>query len=278
MPLTRRSALLALASWAGACPARPPGDMMLAREAAIDVDPRGWLVSEKFDGVRAQWDGRRLRFRGGDAVAAPDWFTARLPAQMLDGELWLARGRFESLMSTVRRTRPDDVAWRSVRYLVFDQPATQGAFAERANRLHALVQAQACDWLVAVEQGSLDSPAALQRRLQQVIDAQGEGLILHRADALWQPGRSDALLKLKPVHDAEAVVIGHLPGKGRHEGRIGALKVRTSEGVTFVLGTGLSDALRQRPPRAGTTVTFTHRGYTAGGVPRFASFLRLRDG
>jgi DNA ligase-1 len=40
----------------------------------------------------------------------------------------------------------------------------------------------------------------------------GEGLVLHRADALWQPGRSDALRKLKPVQDEEAQVVGAFAG------------------------------------------------------------------
>ena len=50
-------------------------------------------------------------------------------------------------------------------------------------------------------------------------------MVLHRADALWQPGRSDALRKLKPVQDEEAQGVGHLPGKGRLQGRLGALLV-----------------------------------------------------
>ena len=47
--------------------------------------------------------------------------------------------------------------------------------------------------------------------------------MLHRADAHWTPGRSDALRKLKRVPDEDARVIAHLPGKGRHPGRLGTL-------------------------------------------------------
>jgi DNA ligase-1 len=277
MSLNRRCALLALAAGVGAARARTAPNVMLAREAPADADPRGWLVSEKFDGVRALWDGRQLRFRSGDTVSAPAWFTAGLPAQALDGELWLDRARFEPLVATVRRARPVDAEWRAVRYLVFDLPAAPGPFGVRAARVQSLVAQQACPWLLGVEQWTIDQPAALQRRLQQVVAAGGEGLMLHRADAPWQAGRSDALLKLKPRHDADAVVTGHVPGQGRHAGRTGALKVRTPDGVDFLLGTGLSDAQRDHPPAVGRVVTFTHRGYTGGGVPRFASFLRLRD-
>jgi hypothetical protein len=34
--------------------------LLLASDAPADIDPGGYLVSEKFDGVRAFWDGRRL--------------------------------------------------------------------------------------------------------------------------------------------------------------------------------------------------------------------------
>ena len=123
----------------------------------------------------------------------------------------------------------------------------------------------------------LDSPQALQRRLDEVVAAGGEGLMLHRADALYETGRSASLLKLKPLHDAEARVIGHVAGRGRHAGRMGALRVRSPAGVDFLLGTGFSDAERESPPPLGSWVTFTHRGFTADGVPRFASFLRVRE-
>ena len=40
------------------------------RDVAADIDPAGYLVSEKLDGVRAWWDGTRLRFRSGLPVLA----------------------------------------------------------------------------------------------------------------------------------------------------------------------------------------------------------------
>ncbi|HSI61116.1 MAG TPA: DNA ligase, partial [Ideonella sp.] len=246
-------------------------------EADARIDPRPYLVSEKYDGVRAFWDGRQLRLRGGGAVKAPGWFTAPLPPQPLDGELWLARGRFDALSAIVRKEAPVDGDWRQLKYMVFELPGAAGSFAERAERLRALAARSAEGPLVAVEQQRLADRAALQRRLDEVVRAGGEGLVLHRADAPYSTGRSDVLLKLKPVQDDEAVVIGHQPGKGKYAGQLGALTVRSTEGRVFQIGSGLSDAQRADPPPLGATVTYRYRGLTPQGLPRFASLLRLRE-
>lgn len=276
---TRRRLIAALATlpaWGRLPVAQAAPALLLARTASAGIDPTGYLVSEKYDGVRAFWDGRVLRFRSGAPIAAPDWFTQRLPALPLDGELWLERGRFEALSGLVRRQRADDAAWRGLRYMLFELPGAAGSFAARAQRLQRLVQQAGWAQLVAVEQSAIDTSNELQRRLQQVLHTGGEGLMLHRADAPYHAGRSPALLKLKPQHDAEALVLAHLAGRGKHAGRMGALRVRSEDGVEFQLGTGFSDAERAAPPPPGSWVTFTHRGFTAEGVPRFASFLRLR--
>ncbi|MDP1900473.1 MAG: DNA ligase [Rubrivivax sp.] len=285
-PTTRRAfiACLALCPAAGlARAAREPLPLLLAQEAPADIDPAGYLVSEKYDGVRAYWDGRdgrdgrSLRFRSGLTVAAPAWFTQLLPATALDGELWFGQGRFDALSAAVRRHKPDDAEWRQVRFMVFELPGGEGSFAQRAARIEALVHQAGHAALVAAPQVQVAGAGALQRRLEQVVREGGEGLVLHRADAPYVSGRSAVLLKLKPEQDAEGQVIGHVGGRGKHAGRLGALRVRTARGVEFLIGTGLSDAQRASPPPLGSVVTFTYRGITPGGVPRFASYQRLRD-
>lgn len=250
---------------------------LLAQVARPGMDPRGWLVSEKLDGVRALWDGRLLRFRSGRRILAPAWFTAALPTVALDGELWSGRGRFEQLSGTVRRQMPSDAAWREVRYHVFDLPEDSEPFHRRAALLTQVVRQTAWPALATVEQAELPDPTALQRRLDAVVRDGGEGLMLHRADALRTAGRSDDLLKLKPLQDAEAIVEAHEPGQGRHLGRLGAVRVRAPDGRVFRLGAGFSDAQREHPPRPGSVVTYTYSGTTGSGLPRFATFLRVRE-
>jgi DNA ligase-1 len=276
----RRRLVAALALLPLLLRARPadaaPG-LVLADEAATDLDPAGYLVSEKYDGVRALRDGSTLRFRSGQPVAAPARFTARLPATALDGELWLGRSRFEELSGLVRRVAPADDDWRHVRYMIFELPGAAGTFEARAERIRDL--AGQCAWpqLTAAEQRPVASRRQLQQWLDDVVAGGGEGLMLHRSSAPYRTGRSRDLLKLKPLHDAEAQITGHVAGRGRHAGRLGALRVRTQAGVEFLLGSGFSDAQRERPPALGALVTFSHRGFTAAGVPRFASFLRAYD-
>ncbi len=254
-----------------------PPALMLAKHWPTDSDPMGFLVSEKLDGVRAFWDGHALRSRSGRHIAAPDWFTEALPSTALDGELWLGRGHFDRLSGIVRRNVPVDAEWREVRYMIFDLPGQPGRFDERAARIVSLTRAKMVSWLQAVEQLRIPDRDALQSQLLQIVNEGGEGLMLHRADAEWRAGRSDALRKLKPLSDEDARVVAYLPGKGRHTGRLGALLMELPNGQRFALGTGLTDAQREDPPALGTWVTYRYRDRTPTGLPRFASFLRVRE-
>jgi len=250
--------------------------LMLAGVWRHGQNPSGFLVSEKLDGVRAFWDGQTLRFRSGRVIAAPAWFTAALPKQALDGELWLGRGRFDELSGMVRRATPLDADWHQVKYMIFDLPQAPEPFSERAQHIPSVVAQANQPWLQAVPQQRVVDTAALQRLLKQTVAQGGEGLVLHRAIALWSPGRSDMLLKLKPQSDEDARVVGHLPGKGRHAGSLGALLLEMPDGQRFALGTGFTDAQRKAPPAVGAVVTYRFRDRTPKGLPRFASFLRVR--
>jgi len=258
-------------------PADAPAALTLAKPWQSHLDPVEYLVSEKLDGVRAFWDGRVLRFRSGRRIAAPAWLTAALPATPLDGELWLGRNSFDRLSAIVRRSTPVDAEWRELRYMIFDLPGQPGLFSERAVRVSSLVETVNQPWLQAVEQYHVPDSEALQSQLQQLADEGGEGLMLHRADANWTPGRSNALRKLKLVPDEDARVVAHQPGKGRHAGRLGALLLEMPNGQRFALGTGLTDAQRRSPPPVGALVTYRYRDRTSTGLPRFASFLRVRE-
>lgn len=271
-----RGGLAVLAALGLPAVVRAEAPLLLAEVLRGDVDVTRYWVSEKLDGVRALWNGRALRFRSGRFVQAPTWFVAGLPPEPLDGELWIGRGTFEAVSGIVRRHTPRDEEWRRVRFMVFEQPDGVGTFSDRIEGLRAIVARAGVPWLQLVEQFRVADRAELQARLDGVVKAGGEGLMLHLADAPYLTGRSDVLLKLKPLLDAEATVIAHQPGRGRLAGMMGALLVETDRGVRFEIGTGFSDAERRHPPPVGSRVTFTYRNLTRGGVPRFASYLRPR--
>ena len=100
--------------------------------------------------------------------------------------------------------------------------------------------------------------------------------MLRQPGSPYEAGRSSTLLKVKTFHDAEAIVIGHEPGAGRHKGRLGALSVRLPSGIMFSVGTGFSDKERGNPPAVGSAITFRYQELSDAGVPRFPSYVGVR--
>ena len=238
-------------------------------------DVSQWLVSEKLDGVRAIWNGEKLRFRSGNLIHAPNWFTENFPAQAMDGELWLGRGTFDRLSGIVRKKIPDERDWKQVRYMLFELPESSGTFSERVQKMQKLTASAKIQWLQTIPQIRLDSEEALLKMLDDFVKKGAEGLMLHRADSHYHSGRSNDLLKLKPWQDAEATVIEILPGKGKFSGMMGALVVKDKSGHIFRIGSGFSDNERRNPPQPASVITYKFTGTSKKGLPRFASFLRM---
>jgi DNA ligase-1 len=277
IPILLAGLLAAVPVAAAADPPSPP--VMLANVYQPgEVELADYWVSEKYDGVRAYWDGARLLTRGGNLIHPPHWFTAGWPRAPLDGELWVGRGQFETASATVRDAEPDDAAWRKVRFMVFDLPAAPGVFNDRLATLQGVMAKLSLPWVVSVTQFKVVDQATLNLELQKVVAAGGEGLMLHRGSSLYRAERTDDLLKLKPYLDAEARVIGYVAGNGKYRDVMGALQVERSDGLKFRLGTGFTDEQRRHPPPIGAWVTYGYRGVTSKGVPRFARFMRVLDG
>ena len=269
--------VLQLICWPELLHANPAPNLLLAETYRDDFDPSIYWISEKLDGIRAYWDGKQLWFRSGRSIETPEWFTRGFPGTPLDGELWLGRDQFEQLSGIVRKSKPVDEEWRRVRYMLFELPNAQGNFSERIVKLKTVVDQAKVPWLQAIDQFRLPDRLALRAKLESVIAGGGEGLMLHRADASYHGGRSEDLLKMKPYLDREATVIAHIPGKGRHVKRMGSLLVEDAEGRQFRVGTGFTDQQREHPPAIGSVITFKYQGLTSKGLPRFATFLRVRD-
>lgn len=246
------------------------------------VNPKGYLMSEKLDGMRAIWDAGGLWSRAGNSIAAPAYFLAALPKGVkLDGELFLGRGRFQDVMSVCRSGVPNETAWRRVRYVVFDAPSTAGGLAERLAAARAAIPESAAEVVRVHPQVVCEGVDHVYKELDRILALvpPAEGLMLAVPNKPHRGGRCNDILKVKKFHTDDAKVVGHKLGKGRLVGRLGALECRLRSGHRFDVGSGFSDADRDaylmRYP-VGTIVEFRYFEITDGGVPRFPTFLRVR--
>lgn len=255
--------------------ARPPV-IMQAQQYTQDIDVTEYWVSEKLDGIRARWNGSRLISKNGYTFSAPEWFIANFPTQTLDGELWVARGHYEEASSITSRHQPHN-GWRRIKFMLFDLPHHKGNFSERLSAIKKIVALHSSPYLQLIKQYRVNSHEDLQLHLQQVTDNNGEGLMLHHQSSIYLNGRSNRLLKLKPLDDAEATVIAYRAGKGKYQGLLGSLRVRNDQGRVFYIGSGFTLEQRKNPPAISSRVTYQYQGLTKNGVPRFPVFLRVRE-
>jgi DNA ligase-1 len=251
----------------------PP--LLLAQVWDTSTDLTGWWMSEKLDGVRAYWQNGQFLSRLGNRYFAPDWFIQGLPDVPLDGELWGGRKKFQRTVSIVRRQDKSD-QWKELSFVVFDAPTIDAPFEERVAFCQRHLSGGRAPYARHHDHIQCRGTEHLKAELTRVEALGGEGLMLRQPASRYEVGRSSTLLKVKSFHDAEARVIDHLDGEGRHKGRLGALLVELPNGTPFSVGTGFSDAERRNPPPRGSIITFRYQELSDGGVPRFPSYVGIR--
>ncbi|KAF9490955.1 hypothetical protein BDN71DRAFT_1422178 [Pleurotus eryngii] len=239
-------------------------------------DPTGWWISEKLDGVRAFYDGTRMISRLGNPFMPPAWFLDALPKDVtLDGELFGGRGEFQSTVSVVKTINSPH--WKGISFQVFDVPSKADLpFEERLSHLEATFGengTHASKHVVVVPHDEAKDRAHVLEKLKEIEGLGGEGLMLRKPRSPYEGRRSNTLLKIKTFYDAEAIITGYEPGKGRNKGVAGALKCKMASGKTFSVGTGLSDKQRRDPPKIGAIITYRFFELTRDGVPRFPSYV-----
>jgi DNA ligase 1 len=243
----------------------------------------GWYMSHKIDGIRAYWDYNRgmLVTRNDKQIYAPQWFLDGMPDFDLDGELVFAPdgnecGQFQKTCSVVKRHNADD-RWNHVKYFVFESPSWPFTFDAVYDALKSRLF---CAHITVLKQVKCESIAQMRKMHDEYTAREGEGLMLRDPHSEYVPKRSKQLLKVKIWDDAEAVVIEHHPGEGKHEGRLGGCICTWHDGRndrTFHVGVGFTDAERDDPPKIGSTITFSYFGMTDGGSPRHPKYLRIRE-
>lgn len=261
---------------------------MLAHKYDLEkgVDPTGWHISEKLDGVRAIWTGKTFLSRTGTRFYAPEWFTRKLPKDMvLDGELFTCRGGFQDCVGIVRTMNQPD-RWKfSVNYKVFDAPLVKGGFEARMKELEKLFKklkgpdGKRTPWIELLKHEECKSKEHLLELLEEWTKDGAEGIMLREPNSEYEQGRSRSLLKVKKFLDCDAVVTGYTAGTGKNAGVVGALEVEmlsgvggTRTGCCFKVGSGLTDAQRQKPPKIGATIIVKYFELSKSGSPRFPTY------
>lgn len=244
------------------------------------IDPTGWWMSEKLDGVRAYWSGSTFYSRNGNVFPAPAFFTKDLPKEPLDGELWGGRGQFAKALSIAKSGSGDPNRWKFVSYAVFDVPKlTDGGGAPavyEARQAWMKANLAGLTYASAVPSRKCTGKAHIDQELKSVEKVGGEGLMLRQPKSAYAHGRSRTLLKVKSFHDEEGIVVGTTPGKGKNAGICGALLLKTPDGRGVTVGTGLTDAERRNPPKNGSIVTYKYFELSGSLNPRFPTYVCVR--
>lgn len=246
----------------------------------IKEPPIGWWASEKWDGIRALWDGEKMISRGSGLgkpkvyTYIPEWFRRTLPPGIpLDGEIWIGRGLFQktSRLSTLKPGKSysqDDIdsIWLGkedppVVFKVFDIPNDPRPFEKRMKYLQTIVKDRKECWkklaypgkksfpIQFTEQVKINSIEQLISLYKKLTTEGAEGIMLRAHGSPYETKRSKYMLKYKIKEDSECIVRGYVLGEGRLTGMLGSLRCEllkdgVPSGVFTQIGTGFTDSQR----------------------------------
>lgn len=208
-----------------------------------------WYISEKYDGIRAIWNGTKLLTRAKREFSfVPEWFKALLPTFPIEGEI-LVPGKPFSYFSGVTVRKSDDPRWNEVVFRVFDTPISDKIFEERKSIVEKYIDELNSPFIVCADFQLIPK---IEKNIQQIHDKfnklvkEGkEGLMMIRKDNMYQAKRVKTILKYKKEHEGECTVIEYLVGTGKYTGILGKIRCKLSNGKEFNMGTGFVDAQRK---------------------------------
>lgn len=266
--------------------------VMLAQNYTQDIDPKGYYLSEKLDGIRAVYHNGEFISRTNKPFYAPKWFTDHYPMDIVfDGELFTKRKDFKGVMSTVTKKIPIDSEWEKVVYMVFDLPTVKLPFEERYELLKNIVDEINISGNMRinyVNQHKIKDRSELEEMHKTLTEKGAEGTMLRKPKSSYENIRSSSLLKYKDFIDDEAVVEGFEFGNGRNSDRMGNLIVKwlhpgekDSDGNvktkdTFNVGSGFDDNQRLNYKTLfpkGTVIKIKYGELQSSGKPRFPTYL-----
>jgi len=269
--------------------AYPVSDKPINYDNKISMQP-------KLDGVRCviQYDNSEVKAysRTGKEWKNIDhilfnlkpWFILN-PHVILDGELYNhdLRDDFETIISLVRRQKPDDIDMLEsedlVQFHCYDIIDETKTFEERNRFITQVVPRNHCIHHVKTQAVATESLAKVVH--QQNLDNGYEGSILRTNDT-YACKRSHNLRKFKDFHDTEATITGWVEGKGKRIGTIGKFLAIDADGVEFGMPVMdkfkyLQENFKKMQGYVGKTATFTYFERTKANSYRHPLFKCIRN-
>jgi DNA ligase-1 len=247
------------------------------------IDPTGWWMSEKYDGIRAIWTGKRLMSRTGEVITAPQSFLSLLPSDSsFDGELFTKRGDFSKTSSIISKKIPLELEWNNIIFMIFDIPHVKDTFENRIDIIDALVKQIDSPQILSVKHTIIDSYDHLMSLHDHITSSKGEGVMIRKPLSFYELKRSKSFLKVKMFKDEDAIIIGYHLGSGRLKNTLGSLIVKWVHdfSVVFKVGTGLDDSIRFSDYKSilpiGSVITVKFFDFFPSGKPRFPVFSSSR--
>ncbi len=225
------------------------------------------------DGIALHWNGTQFEDAQGTLFTPPIWFAKALKQKALIGTLVGKEGDNLDTINRILRQPDAQTAWQRLRFIATDIPQQNTPFDDRWKHLTQWVMTAATPYLQRQDNPLVFSnPTELQAHLDTLYQNGKGGLVLKKVD---EPYTNDdlALILALPYSVGEAIVLAHRRGQGELAGMMGSLEVESINGGKFIIGTGFSRLVRQKPPAVDSFVAYKYKGFTATGKPKSPVFL-----
>ncbi len=203
----------------------------------------------------------------------------------LDGELYLHGTSFEAIHSVVGRTVNLHPEHEQMEYHVFDLIILAPQYKRTFELMKLLpTHGDSVKSIFRVPHRVVESFEEVMDCYDEIVSSGYEGIIVRYHDNLYVRKRSIYMMKFKPKKQDEYLILDYkeeISKDGDPKGSLGALICQGSDGHTFSVGTGFTEAQRanmwkERKRLRGRTCVVKYQHITSGkGVPRFPVFVEV---